>query len=655
MQPLQHWLMAIIRVTPRARPGLTGNFMNARQLQLSSASDLTQHAVQADILDADHQFDAVHGHAGGAMLFFIGSGDALCLAKEEPGRAHGWTRSDLSSTLIGRDFPWGASCKRFCVTQGETGTIDLAMVLSDGSDDHLYLSLGNSDADTGWSDDPSWLACPFNPDFSATPDTLQIASILISDASDRYEIVVDIVANPGDAAPVLRRFYLDLRTPGAPEWIAHAGGAGPLADGHISCLGRAGHPSAAEGLYTLGTFQGKRRLQYAPLHGQDGEPAAPSCRLRLPDERVPDAIAACRNPDNTSDLYVAAGDGLYYFAGGSQHDGPAVELLRSKLFEAIVALRAVLAGDKVVLWALNAHGELFHVSCPHPHAGRAAAWSHPLCVLSGVTAVSPFFDRLHGALVVLARTGDGLLKSVKSPVTGLWNRRSIALPPSSLLQPALSTASYVTCIRINDMTGKPAGHAPVTLSASSVTSVYINGLYRIVGPVPISVLADAAGALTIVEQVDGLAGARFQASAGGSSLSVNPMDDAFAAAARMVDDQGLARAYLALLGQTPLALPARPVAPAAYPHALHGDVGDLFSWLECGGGGMVRIVHDGPTGAWHVVATIGDQLFHGVLDCVEKIVAATLWVIAPVKGGTAPAAGLFPPALSGPDQRPSLH
>lgn len=628
--------------------------MSARQFKLSAASDLTQHAMQADILQADHQFEAVHGHAGGAMVFFIGSGDALCVAKEEPGRTHGWSRSDLSSAQISRDFPWGASCKRFSVVQGEAGGIDLAMVLSDGSDDHLYLSLGNSDADTGWSDDPAWLACPFNPDFSATPDTLQIASVLISDAGDRYEIVVDIVANPGEAAPVLRRFYLDLSTPSAPEWIAHAGGAGPLVAGHSSCLGRAGHPGAAEGLYTLGTFKDQRRLQYAPLHGQGGEPAAPACNLRLPGERTADAIAACRNSDNTSHLYVAAGGGLYYFAGGSQHDGSAVALLHSKLFEGIVALRAVQAAGKVVLWALNGQGELFHVSCPQAHAGRAGAWSHPLCILSGVTAVSPFVDRLHGALVVLARTSDGLIKLVKSPVTGLWNRRSITLPPTSLLQAPLSSASYVTCIRVIDLAGNPAIHAPVTLSASSVTSVLINGLYRIVGPVPISVLADAAGALTIVEQVEGLAGARFEASAGGCSLSVNPMDDAFTAAARMVGGQGLERAYLALLSQAPLPQRAYPGAPAAYPDALHGDVGDLFSWLECSGGGTVRIVHDGPTGAWHVVATIGGQLFHGVLDCVEKIVAATLWVIASVKDGTAPD-GLFAPALSAPDQRPSLH
>jgi hypothetical protein len=629
--------------------------MSARQFKLSAASGLTRHALQADLLQAEHQFEAVQGQGGGAMLFFIGSGDVLCVAREQAGRSHGWTRSDLSSAQIRRDFPWGASCKRFSAVQGESGSIDLAMVLSDGSDDHLYLSLGNSDADTGWCDDPSWLPCPFHPDFGTGPDTVQIANVLISDAADRYVIVIDIVANPGEAVPVLRRFYLDLSTPSAPDWIAHAGGAGPLAAGHMSSLGRAGHPGAVEGLYTLGTFGGQRRLQYAALHGQGGEPAAPACVLRLPGQRSADAIAVCRLADQTSDLYVAAGGGLYYFAGGSQHDGAAVMLMHSKLFEGIVSLRVMLAGAKVVLWALNAQGELFHVSCAAAQAARAGAWSHPLCILSGVSAVSPCFDRLHGALVVLARTREGLLKAVKSPVTGLWNRRAIALPPSSLLQPALSLASYVTSIRVTDGAGNPAVHAPVTLSARSVTSVYINGLYRIVGPVPINVLADGGGALTIVEHVEGLAGARFEASAGGCSIAINPMDEAFTAAARMVDDQALTRAYLALLGQAPLPAPALTGAPAAFPEALHGDVGDLFSWLDCGVGGTVRIVHDAPTGAWHVVATIGGQVFHGALDCVEKIVAATLWVIASVKSGTAPADGVFPPALSAPDQRPLLH
>ncbi|UUZ55750.1 hypothetical protein LP419_09585 [Massilia sp. H-1] len=268
---------------------------------------------------------------------------------------------------------------------------------------------------------------------------------------------------------------------------------------------------------------------------------------------------------------------------------------------------------------------------------RLAAWSHPLCILSGVTAVSPFFDRLHGALVVLARTSDGLIKLVKSPVTGLWNRRSITLPPTSLLQAPLSSASYVTCIRVIDL-AKQSGH-PRAGDAQCQQ--------RDLGPDQWPVPDCRSGA-------DQRAGRRRRLRSRSSSRSkawpapaskpvpmrlqpVGQSDGRRVHGGRAHGGRAGARARLPGVAQ-PGTLAAARIrgAPTAYPDALHGDVGDLFSWLECSGGGTVRIVHDGPTGAWHVVATIGGQLFHGVLDCVEKIVAATLWVIASVKGGTAP-------------------
>ncbi|HEY0063591.1 MAG TPA: hypothetical protein VGC21_15845 [Telluria sp.] len=623
--------------------------MSARPFTLSAASDLTQHALQADILDAEHQFEAVHSHAGGAMLFFIGSGEVFSVAKEEAGRTHGWTRSDLSSAQTRRDFPWGASCTRFAAVQGESGNIDLAMVLSDGSDDHLYLSLGNSDADLAWTDDPSWLPCPYDAEFSTAPDTIQIAGVMISDASDRYEIVVDLIANPGEQARVLRRYRLDLSTPSHPAWIALGGGAGPLLEGMATCVGRV---DASEGLYTLATSNGRRRLHYAELHGEAGQSAALPLALRVPGERAPDAIATCRNLDNSTDLYIAARGGLYLMTAGGQRAGDGLLLVQSPLFDNVTCMRALVAGDRVVLWALNRDGALFYLGCALGQAADPAAWSNPLCTLAGISAFSPFHDRLHGALVVLARGADGLIKSVKSPVTGLWNRRRITLPPSNLLQPALSTAAYVTCIRVADGAGKAAGHAAVQLSASSATSVYVNGLYRIVGPVAISVQTDGEGALTIIENVSGLAGARFEAHAGGCSISVNPMEQAFHTAAGMAEDVALSRAYLALGARGPVASGAVPAAPAGFPHALHGDAGDLFSWLECGTAGSARIVHDSVTGLWHILATIGDQLFHGVLDCIEKIVAASLWVIASVRGD-APGRSNWPPQLPLPGQRPS--
>ncbi|UUZ50275.1 hypothetical protein LP420_10170 [Massilia sp. B-10] len=190
-----------------------------------------------------------------------------------------------------------------------------------------------------------------------------------------------------------------------------------------------------------------------PCTARAAERMAPACNLRLPGERTADAIAACRNSDNTSHLYVAVAwrPVLLWHAAASTMAARSrcCTANYSRASSPCARFRRL---SKVVLWALNAQGELFHVSCPQAHAGlRLAAWSHPLCILSGVTAVSPFFDRLHGALVVLARTSDGLIKLVKSPVTGLWNRRSITLPPTSLLQAPLSSASYVTCIRVIDL------------------------------------------------------------------------------------------------------------------------------------------------------------------------------------------------------------
>lgn len=625
--------------------------MSANRYILSAISDLTQHALQADLLEAEQQFDAVHMRAGGAMLFFIGSGDVLCVAKEESGREHGWRRADLSSAQTRRDFPWGASCRRFAVVQGESGAIDMAMVLSDGSDDHLYLSLANADDDTGWTDDPSWLACPFPADGGAIPPTIEIVNVLISDANDRYTVAVDIVANPGAPVPMLRRYVLDLDAPDQPGWILHSE-AGPALSGHTSALGRPGSEQSADSIYTLGSFAGTRRLQYAALAQGTGRAAAR--QISVPGAHQPDAFALCRNADNSSGLFVVAHDTLFYFAAGRETHGAPIALLRSPLLAGTRCMCALRSGGTVVLWARNGEGQLFYVCCPVGQEADAQAWSRPLCTLAGVDAFSPFVDRLHGAMVVLARTSAGLVKSVKSPVTGLWNRRAITLPPSDMLQAPVRSSSYVTCIRVEDDAGRAVPDAVVLLSANSVTSVYINGMYWNVGPVPVRVQANSSGELTIVEMVSGLAGTRLSASSGGCTVAVNPMDDAFRAAAAMVQDHALTRAYQdvhACSGVTP---PGEQSAPAGYADALASDVGDLFSWLESGIAHTIRIVHNSLSGRWHVVATIGGQRYHGVLDCVEKIVAATLWVMGSVKGPATDAEPMPLPAASSAPQ-PRLH
>ena len=72
----------------------------------------------------------------------------------------------------------------------------------------------------------------------------------------------------------------------------------------------------------------------------------------------------------------------------------------------------------------------------------------------------------------------------------------------------------------------------------------------------------------------------------------------------------------------------------ALPHVSDGfltDVGDLFSWLESGVESVVSIIEDAANEVWHFVVSIGDKIYYGILDAVEKVVAAAIWIYKAIK------------------------
>src|SRR5437879_5971269 len=159
---------------------------------VTSSSELMLNYIQSDILVPQKKFIALQTDAGTSLLFSIGTDDAFHVTKELPGAAHGWGVADLSGAQIKQDFPGGATCQTFAAAQaaaqqGQAAAIHLAMVLNDGTNDHLYLSLANSDSDTGWTDKPAWTPCPFNAKDSAgapimAPAPFTIAGVFISEA-----------------------------------------------------------------------------------------------------------------------------------------------------------------------------------------------------------------------------------------------------------------------------------------------------------------------------------------------------------------------------------------------------------------------------------------------------------------------------------------
>lgn len=374
------------------------------------------------------RFEARQPDAGGALLFFIEAG-SLCMAREVLHPAHGWQRQDLSRARIARDLA-GGRCTAFAsalsvAAPGRMQALHLAMVASDGKGDRLYLSLSNPAAHMAApalpagtpAMAPAWTACPF--DAGSAPGRLAITKVQIGDAGDRTFVVVDAVLDADGAAPQRVRYAIDAgrgasRSAG-PRWIEHKlpiDGAGVPA----SCLGRCRGGWDVDGLYLAGQAGGAGQLLYAPLYNPFN-PLQPrwARQLEIPGKRAAEALAACRNADNTSDLYVAAHGALYYFSATNQHEGAqALVLGAGPAFEEVRSLFASATGGRVTVWGLNGAGQVICTSAPQVYVADPAAWSAPAVILSNVDAIAPspagdgvdyaFFAHVGGALVRVAKT-----------------------------------------------------------------------------------------------------------------------------------------------------------------------------------------------------------------------------------------------------------
>lgn len=654
---------------------------------VTTSAELMENYLHADFLLPQDKFTALQTDAGASLLFSIGTGGVFYLTMEVPGETNGWRQVNLGAAQAEADFAGQATVKTFGAAQavsaaaGAPAQIHLGMVLNDGTDDHLYLSLGNSDSDLGWAQQPAWMPAPFNAvNGDGTPITppspFQIVNVMIGEATDQEYIVVDIVRDPGQGTDFVTRYYLDTSNPSAPIWTPHDLAIDVEAVSDDSCLGRSTGAHGVDGIYTKGFVGSSAQLIYTPVYNVfDPTMPAPPSRLQLPGGLIPDAIAAARNPDNTSDLYVAAEGGLYWFASGEQkNDATAALVVTSPLLAAVRDLYAYVADGSVTVWGLNGDDQVFYLTCPVGQQQTPAAWNVPLAILAQVDAISPFIDRNYSANTFFAHSATGLVKVVKSPTTGLWSSRGITLPPAAATQPATAIHSYTTHIQVTDDNGNRAPNVPVTLTATNVTSVYINNLYYLIGPSPIQLTTDALGTITIVELTESLAATRFLVSvASQTQIPVNTMDTAWQRnaqyttaaslqSAKIVNrdgstrnfvpsgtsqqdletaaqsNQSLAEAYGQLSSApAPQAAPTRvPAVPAAVTldaDAILVDLGDLGSWLAKVSGidALLTVFKDIGNDIWYLAVTIGDTVYHAVIDCVEAVMAVATWIYNAIK------------------------
>lgn len=498
--------------------------------------------------------------------------------------------------------------------------------------------------------------------------------MFLSEASDNEYIVVDVIRDPGSPVELIFRYYIDPTKYKGTAWKPHDVAIDIEAAAYASCLGRKAEqgPYPVDGIYTSGTVGGRPQFVYAPLFNAFDSTIAPNPDvLHLPGGGVPDAIAASRNSDNTSDLYAAASGALYYLASTNQeNDATGVLVARNDLFNRVRSLFAFQSGpNQVMVWGLNANDQIFYTTCALDKLQSPAAWSVPVPILASVEQVTPYMNKAYSANTFFAHTGENkLVKAVKSPDTLMWTFREITLPPTSTTLPAQKFSSYTTRVQVTDASGQPPGNVPVSISASNVTSVYINHIYYVISGTPIEVNTDALGSLTIVEGVDTLKGTQLTIGAAGAPVKINPMEKPLKTAAGLDNKEKLKGATIHYLdGSTKLLVPpgvrdtnldavansnaqlatayaSVERAPPRLTMAVHGphsvaavqpdaiivDVGDFFAWIGheivSGIEHVVKFVEDAAGRVWSVIVEVAGKVYQAVLDSAEAIVSAATWL-----------------------------
>lgn len=681
-----------------AHPALIQTSKKRQDLTLAYSSDLMQNYIQGETVAPTAKFQALQTANGHALLFAIDSSSILHVLEEKSGASKtGWEMKDLSSSRVRSAFPnTVAAVRTFDVGQSAVNdTISLAMAVSSGGSDNLFVSLSNSSSDTSWISGPAWVAYPFDA-ASISPPILSIENILFAETEDKEQyLIVDINRSLSPSIKHIVRYYIDPSASTGRHWVQHDVPVDIETGTYQSCVGR--KPNGfIDGVYTSGRVAGTSQLVYLPIINIFGDGPPSVTRLSLPGNAVPSAIAASRIVDPSSalwgatDLYAVSGSTVYRFSADRQGDGAIGKPIVTNSFIAGTNTLAAMTHDGVTtLWGKNGSDEVYYISCQTSQLANPGSWSAPFPVISGVERISTFINKQDGGNTIFASGGGKLRRLMQSTDTAakIWHAQDIKLAvPAG--QKSLPFKSYTTTIQVTDSNNGPVANAELTISAKTRTPVYINGLYYLLGPAAGKVKTDSSGSMTIIEATEDLNSAELIVSAdgGGGSINITPMDKAFAKLATLSSNALLRNAHFpskttagGILGPTEntqlvgsstsdkdISAVAgamgtlssvyatvndtafvrteeadRRIVPmtlfAASPSGLGTDIalaaGDLFRLLKSGAKAVVNVVRNGLTDAWELLATIGNEVYRAVLDTVDAVVGAVEWVFNAIKTG----------------------
>jgi hypothetical protein len=173
-------------------------------------------------------------------------------------------------------------------------------------------------------------------------------------------------------------------------------------------------------------------------------------------------------------------------------------------------LQAYLLDTTGALWVVRSETEGSYAT-PFPLGGSLQA------------IYTPQGTNINGQVFAID-SGSALCMLQQDPVTTMWSIQRIQQPSAE----AVDLTTYATKGLLADGNGVPVASVPVTITASSAATIWVQGTATQIGPTqPATVSTDAAGRLTIVSPAFGLGTPSLTFSASGLAASVteNPAAD----------------------------------------------------------------------------------------------------------------------------------
>jgi len=639
------------------------------QKKINYSTELMVNFKQAKIVSPQEKFHALQTDEGNSLLFSIGTDKIFYLTQQTPGTASGWKRYDLSSRLSNVHEGKKVNAKTFAVSQNFISRkIDLVLAISVEGVDYLYVSLNNSSAAEAINNlSVQWEIMPYD-DPHQSGITQDVKNLYIAQTKNEEYIVADIsrsTFNP--PADFLERYYIDPKKASGRYWNNLPMG-GDMNPGVSSSMGRR-EGDRVDAIYTLGSINGSTELLYAPMYNPFDRKAPPTItRLQVP--RGASGLAAVNVKSSMTDLFVIGDKTLYYFAADKQEDGDAgISVMQNDLFDGVKDVFAFADSEKYVIWGRNRANQIFYTSCLRQNVTKAEYWTYPVPILTDVEQISPLMNIADSSNIFFAVAGNQLIKATQSPETSIWNFQKVTLD-TPVDAKAERYSSYTTRIQLTDKNDQILPDTVLNISSNTRMAVLINNLYYVITTDSIPIKTDSAGAITIVEEIHDITGLQIMVSDNaGTSIVINPMNKPFEkisslntagklkdavivnpdGSARKLVDGNIDEKRLEQVASANIKLSQAyddvsenfMLSPKSLllgmPHGnmmyLEGigdtiitEVGDLFRWLASGIKYVAKIIQDAATGAWHFIVTIGEKIYQGILDCVEKVVGAVRWL-----------------------------